>query len=1151
MQPQATPQSPLLGNRYRLEQPLGAGAMGVVYRAIDRLTQQTVALKRVTTHDQSMTTRLALAREFQTLASLRHPYIMSVLDYGFDSEQRPYFVMPLLDNAQDIKTAAKAVDGYGKVRLLIQLLQALSYLHRRGIVHRDLKPANVLVNQEGVVKVLDFGLAVEVEKAKEISGTLLYMAPEVLRMDGASPSSDLYAVGIIAFEMFTNVHPFDADDTAQLVQNIILKAVNVSQIEAENAALNPREVDALRAIVGRLTAKEPSERYHDAYDVMIALSHAIQHTAPTEDLAIRESFLQSARFVGRKAELAKLTDALEHTLNGMGSQWLVAGESGIGKTRLLDELRNVAMVRGALVLVGQEIAENGAPYQLWREPVRRMLLANPVHDLQASILREVVPDINDILGRPIPMITPLDAKDARQRLAVAIAELFLTSPKPTLLILEDVQWSNESLEPMRIISQQAHTPLMLVASYRTDEARDVAQLFPQMRSIQLERLTAPDIQELTKSMLGTRNANANVVDLLERETEGNVFFLVETVRALAEDAGSLDDVGNMTLPYHVFAGGVEQVVRRRLSRVPERYRAMLNLAAVHGRNLDLHILQTAAPQESVEDWLTVCANVDVVTNWNGTWRFSHDKLREALLKDLEGEERAALHGVIARAIEATYPNNTAYAHALADHWRVAGDTAKEAHYALIAGEVVLGVAGFKEALDLFQRAIRGLDNPREAVRLHRNIGDTYEGLSQYAEAIQHYELSRTLAEKYQDALGVAAAYDGIGGVEEKRGDLDRAEAHLTQALEIARDALDMRLVADTLNGIGTLYAKRGNLKEAQNYYSESLAIRRKLGDKRGIAATLNNLGVIQNFLGNHAQAKAYYEEALALRRDIDDKRGIAATLSNIGIVVKTIENHKAARVYYDEAIQIFRKIGDLHGVATLLNNLGALLLEQREFEDALGIYQECLRIVRAIGDERSAGYALHNIGRIYLAQNDTNAAQARFEEALAILTPIGDKRGIADVTKDSGIALMLEGAPSAPARLHDALTLWREVGDRVGVTQTLKALSQWHGTQGDHAQALTLARQAYDEARQAPILQQHHVLALLANIATFMGESTKAAQALGFLGAQNVTNPNLRHELKQLDARVRANLSVSDYAQALHNGTRMTLEDIFGAFFEA
>lgn len=1151
MQPQANTQSPLLGNRYRLEQTLGAGAMGVVYRATDRLTQQTVALKRVTTHDHSMSTRLALAREFQTLASLRHPYIMSVLDYGFDSEQRPYFVMPLLENAQDIKVAAKSLDGYGKVRLLIQLLQALSYLHRRGIVHRDLKPANVLVNQDGVVKVLDFGLAVEVEKAKEISGTLLYMAPEVLRMGGASPASDLYATGIIAFEMFTNVHPFDADDTAQLVQNIILKAIDVSVIDEENTALSPREVDALRAIIGRLTAKEPSDRYHDAYDVINALSHAVQRTAPQEDVAIRESFLQSARFVGRKTELARLSDALEHMLNGMGSQWLVAGESGIGKSRLLDELRNMAMVRGALVLVGQEIAENGAPYQLWHEPIRRMLLANPINDLQASILREVVPDMNDILGRPIPIITPLDAKDARQRLAIAIADLFLTSPKPTLLILEDVQWSNESLEPIRIISQQAQTSLMLVASYRTDEARNVAQLFPQMRSIQLERLAAPDIQELTKSMLGTRNANANVMDLLERETEGNVFFLVETVRALAEDAGSLDDVGNMTLPYHVFAGGVEQVVRRRLGRVPEHYRALLNLAAVHGRNLDLHILQTAMPEANVEDWLTVCANVDVVTNWNGTWRFSHDKLREALLSDLEGEQRAGLHAIIAQAIEATYPNTTAYAHALADHWQVVGDTAKEAHYALIAGEVVLSVAGFKEALGLFQRAIRGLDNLHEVIRLHRNIGDAYEGLSQYDEAIQHYETSRTLAEELNDRLGVAAAYDGIGGVEEKRGDLARAEAHLLQALEIARDALDMRLVADTLNGIGTLYAKRGDLKEAQSYYNESLAIRRKLGDKRGIAATLNNLGVIQNFLGNHAQAKTYYEEALTLRRDIDDKRGVAATLSNIGIVVKTTENHKAARVYYDEAIQIFRKIGDLHGVATLLNNLGALLLEQREFEDALSIYQECLRIVRAIGDERSAGYALHNIGRIHLAQNDTHAAQAHFEEAIAILTPIGDKRGIADITKDSGIALMLENAPSAPARLSEALALWRDVGDRVGMTQTLKALAQWHGTQGDHAQALALARQAYEEARQAPILQQHHVLALLANIATSMGASEKAAQALGFLGVQDVSNPSLRHELKQLDARVRANMSISAYAQALSVGAGMTLEDVTAELFEA
>ncbi len=1141
--PPKTPQ--ILGNRYLLQNQLGAGAMGVVYRAEDRLTRETVALKRVIAHDQSMNTRLALAREFQTLASLRHPNIMSVIDYGFDETQRPYFVMPLLEDAKDIKQAAKSLDSFGKLRLIIQLLQALAYLHRRGIVHRDLKPANVLITQDNMLKVLDFGLAVELEKAKEISGTLLYIAPEVLRMDGASPASDLYSVGIIAFELFAQVHPYDATDTAELVQNIILKDPDLSLIEKTTGDLSKQNIESLKAVIGRLVAKEPEERYQEAYDAIYALSNAIERTAPLENEAIRESFLQSARFVGRNKELGTLTNALEETLKGTGSQWLIAGESGIGKSRLLDELRNLAIVRGAIVVRGQEIAENGAPYQLWQDPIRRILLANPIDDLQASVLRDIVPDISDILDRYIPFITQIDAKDARQRLAIAIADLFTKTQKPILLILEDIQWSNESLEPIHILRRTANAPLMLVASYRTDEEVDVAQIFPQMDFIRLQRLTTSAIRELTTSMLGSRSTNANVIDLLERETEGNIFFLVETVRALAEDAGSLSDVGNMTLPSHVFAGGVQQVVNRRLGLVPAYYRPLLELAAVNGRVLDLNVLHATSPNEHLEDWLTTCANVDVFTNWDGKWRFSHDKLREALLNDMADDQRRKNHEQVAQAIETAYPNDANQAHALADHWRVAGNLAKEAHYALIAGEIALNVGSFVESLGLFKRALRGLDGEKPITRAHRGMGDAYEGLSQYGEAIEHYEKSRQLAESLADLAGVAAAFDGIGGVEEKRGDLASAETHLNQALEIARKISDTHLIADTLNGIGTLYAKRGSLTQAQTYYEEALALRRDINDKRGIAATLNNLGVIQNFFGNHAQARIYYEEALALRRDIDDKRGIAATLSNIGIVVKTIENHKAARVYYDEAISIFRKIGDLHGVATLLNNLGALLLEQREFDDALLCYQECLSIVRSIGDERSSGYALHNIGRIHLAQGDFMQAKAHCEEAIKTLVSVGDKRGIADAKKDLGITLTrLGGILNAHQQLLEALEQWRVVGDKVGITQTLKALSKWHIANATFDEAFAVLKEAYQEASTAPLLQKHHVLSAFAEVTNQMGKPTLAARIIGFLGVQSITNPNLRHEIGQIDKETRAMLSTQNYGIALSEGARLTIADL-------
>src|SRR5262249_45005388 len=137
-----------------------------------------------TSISDSMDIRLALAREFQTLASLRHPNIISVLDYGFDQERQPFFTMDLLENAPILTEYGSKLPLEDQVKLLVDVLQALKYLHRRGILHRDLKPANILVANEQA-KVLDFGLAMthreSAEHTSTTSGTLGYMAPEVLR----------------------------------------------------------------------------------------------------------------------------------------------------------------------------------------------------------------------------------------------------------------------------------------------------------------------------------------------------------------------------------------------------------------------------------------------------------------------------------------------------------------------------------------------------------------------------------------------------------------------------------------------------------------------------------------------------------------------------------------------------------------------------------------------------------------------------------------------------------------------------------------------------------------------------------------------------------------------------------------------------------
>ncbi|MBZ0298760.1 MAG: serine/threonine-protein kinase PknK, partial [Anaerolineae bacterium] len=550
--------SGFVGNRYRLGEKLGSGGMGAVFRAVDRLTGQTVALKRVigpwsSPQDPAATApiqpmsehiRVALAHEFQTLASLHHPHVIQVLDYGFDEVKQPYFTMNLIEKPRTVLETGRGQSLQYQCGLLIQTLEALAYVHRRGIVHRDLKPDNALVTSEDVVKVLDFGLATlheHQEPSDEISGTLAYMAPELLRSEPASPASDLYAIGVMAYELFAGRHPYKAENASQMVMAILYQEIDVDEVDID---LQFTEV------LKRLVAREPSQRYQDAQQVIADLSTALSQPVPQESIAIRESYLQAARFVGRQKELARLVTALEDVAWGtQGHALLVGGESGVGKSRLLDELRTQALVKGALVLRGQGVRGGGVSYQLWRDPVRRLVLTVPVDDLDAGILKEIIPDIEQLLERAIADVVPVTGKANQERLVSTIASLFQRLSQPVLLLLEDLQWAAESLEILNTVTNMvASLPLLIIGSYRHEERATLPKELPGMELLTLDRLGDDEIIELSVSMLGESGRQKEMLTLLRRETEGNAFFLVEVVRALAEAAGRLSMVGDMTLP---------------------------------------------------------------------------------------------------------------------------------------------------------------------------------------------------------------------------------------------------------------------------------------------------------------------------------------------------------------------------------------------------------------------------------------------------------------------------------------------------------------------------------------------------------------------------------------------------------------------------
>lgn len=994
----------LIGKRYKLLDKLGKGGMGAVFRAYDRLTGDTVALKQVAAPvdvSQTMTRnvetlseqiRVALAREFETLASIHHPNVIQVLDYGFDEEKQPYFTMAVIDNARTVLEAATDQPIKQQCAVLIQMLEALAYLHRRGVAHRDLKPDNVLVTMENEVKVLDFGLATlmaQQEPADDVVGTLAYMAPETLRGDVSSPASDFYALGIMAYEMFIGHHPHDGKNTSELIMATLSSQIEVGDSEVDSG---------IAPILNRLLQLQPDQRYQDAYQIITDLSAAMGEPAPQESIAIRESYLQSARFVGREGELSKLIGALE-TLEttGTGSAWLIGGENGVGKSRFIEELKIHALVKGVLVLHGQGVAGGGIAYQLWRDPVRRLLLNQDVDDLDAGILREIVPDIEALLGRAIPEAVHVAGTANQERLIGVIASLFRGQTQPMMLILEDLQWAEESLEILKVlISMGYELPLVIIGSYQLEEAPDLPQKLSGMSLMLLERLNAQEIAALSTSILGDVGSQRDILDLLQRETEGNAFFLVEVVRTLAEEAGRLNKIGQMVLPQHVVAGSVQEVIRHRLERVPADARKLLLLAATAGRELDLKVLGQIA-ETALEAWLNTCANYAVLEQNDGRWEFTHDKLRETVLMDVAEPVRADLHCQVAEAMEAVYGDSVEHAIILAQHWRGAGNTGKELVFARKAGDYALSLSTFATAIACFERCLELLALERKPedwgqppeTELRARLGEALLYVGDYDTAANQLEQSLEQFRSRDEAANIASTLNLLGELAWRRGEYEQANALVTESLAIGERIDVPHIIARALNRMGMIAYDQGDYARATGHFEKSAALAREHHILEEQVTATNNLGIGALAQGAFENATRYFHETIEISRATGERRKVASALLNLGSVAGVQGDLESATRYFLETLEICRSIGERRGVALALDNLGYAANLQKKYDEALRYFSESLELAQAIGDRQRLANIWLNMGHVAKNQGSTATAHDYYLQALQQAWTIG------------------------------------------------------------------------------------------------------------------------------------------------------------------
>lgn len=739
--------------RYQVRDVIGSGGMGTVYVAYDRLTQREVALKRVKqtlahladpdTHE-ARDVGLILAREFRVLASLRHPHIVQVLDYGFDAQQFPYFTMEYLRDALPLNHPKLDLSTERTLDITVEILQALRYLHRHGLVHRDLKPANIMLLPNGPVKLLDFGLTVRPEQSEDVTGTLTYMSPEAFRGEVIDKQSDLHALGIIVYQLIVGEHPYTADNMSDIIYRIVTEAPTMHPFAQ-------RLGEPMADLVEKMLEKDPAQRPSSAEEVLAQMQAIRGKPFTLEDKKTRERILTTASFVGRKEELAQMEEAIANVRSGVGSAWIIGGEQGVGKTRLLDEVRIRALVSGVRVVRATAIDEERGTLALWGDVVRELALHFKIPPRDRRMLRRIVRDLPAVgeseaglsAGDPIEQGSLNEITGAFLRLCDQITE-------PTALLLDDVEKLGVGVNVLRELSERTHTcPLLIVATYHRDDAPYFHGKVGSMQPLMLDRLSREEMRQLSQNILGEQSPNLDVVvDTLHNESEGNVFFIIEMLRYLADNAGALNRIGEQPLPENLFVDGIREVAQRRIERVPFDLQPMFRLAAVAGRKVNLNVLTYVDPELNLDEWLAAGIDASLIDAEDGTWVFAHDKMRDGILAGLDPREAPKLHALVAEALTHIHEGSIWQQGKIAEHWLASDRPEKALAPTLEYVTHTLVDKGTSEYTDdLIARTIEatGDDIGEERLQLLRLASEIAHQRGEMRKAIQHYETIATEA----------------------------------------------------------------------------------------------------------------------------------------------------------------------------------------------------------------------------------------------------------------------------------------------------------------------------------------------------------------------------------------------------------------------
>ncbi len=874
-----------LSNRYDIRAELGRGGMGVVYRAHDPLLNREVAVKLIPPTLLSPDTEQRFQREAQLVAQMDHPAVVPIFDFG-KHEGSLFFVMPVVQGTNLRWFQREGELTLGEViDIGVQVAEALEYSHSRGVVHRDIKPENIMVAREDGarvrVRIMDFGLArgateSRITKTGTIAGTLSYMSPEQVAASGVDHRSDIYSLGTVLYECLTGEPPFSGE-----LQSILYRIVH--EIPQPPRSLGADINEDLEAVILACIAKDPGKRPQRASEVADSLRRCQTrlHQSDLGKSVVLTKTLMLPRvalspFIGREKEQAELQKRLNGAISGECQFVVVSGEPGVGKTRLLDEIENLAKARKLLVLHGRSIEQDGAfPYQGFCEAIQeyfriRDTASSPDNMIELS---DVAPDLVSLF----PMLTEIseiraaatgDSKlaqtggslggsqgpETRTQVFELLARTLtrLAAGKPLILFLEDLHAAEISIEALQyIVRRLGPTPTMIVGTYRSSEVSSrthpLIRMLDSFRgdrrfsAIALGPFSPAEHRLFLETLIGGPKLADSLVEKLFEGTEGNPFFTKELVRSLLDSGGiSKDQTGAWSLGAATdlstgdLPATIQQAVEKRIERLPEELREILSIASVIGKAFDFRDLEALAGAKDVEEAIDRLVDEGLLEEERESrgdrLAFSSGVVRDVLYGAISRRKRRSLHRKYAEEVEKRHSGRLERVYPQLVHHFSQGDVSDKT--------VEYGLRMAKAALDAF--------SPEEAARAARTVLEFLDEEWEGDPALEG-EARMLLAQAHRMAGDVDAALkeaEAAGRILERENHKPRAVFALLLAAETAWQAR--------------------KVEETTRLVQQVMDAARTAGDEDSLRHVLSLAATLANLRGEYEKANAYLEEAVSL-----------------------------------------------------------------------------------------------------------------------------------------------------------------------------------------------------------------------------------------------------------------------------------------------